>query len=159
MRCLILLSLLLLQSECEPPASQVQERGHIIRVCSPDDMSDILAFENQWLAGSDVRFVQANSDCDVWVSFGKMPVHNANGVAYAISGKIILARNSPTINTDFMHEALHLAGVPHENDRTSVMWLYSGGPSLLHQHHVEALKGLAGISVAGRVGAQIGVMR
>lgn len=161
MRHLILLSLLLLQSECEPPAAE-RTSGYTIRACSQSNISDLIDYSNQWLAATDVRFVQARDACDVEVVIGlKRPGVAAD--ALPLTGRIRLGSHSD-YRVSFMHEMLHLGGLGHEpHDRTSVMFTHAAADPAetrqLHPHHVEALRRLAGITPLGRVGAQIGAMR
>ena len=162
MRCLILLSLLLLQSECEPPAAE-RTGGYTVRICSQDDIDDLIDYSNQWLAQTDVRFIRSTSACDATVELKTPRRAGAAGVARVLVGEVELSQHSD-IRVSFMHEILHCAGVGHEpDDRTSVMFTHvSRDPAAtrqLHPHHVEALRRLAGITPLGRVGAQIGAMR
>lgn len=156
---LIILALLTLQqSDC---GEQQQSGGgyYVIRVCSERDAEEIgalVSYSNQWLAATDVRFTLASDSCDVtmkMVSGNAGGVERAEGVAYTIFGEIELQRGGHP--SSLMHEVLHCAGVPHENDPTSIMWRYSGGPSELRMHHVEALRRLAGITPFGRIRAQV----
>lgn len=152
--------IVILQSDgCDAQSAQ---SGYVIRVCSQGDIDEILAYNNAWLGATDIRFALADSDCDVEVVFGL----KRSGVvadALPLTGRVRLGHH-PDYRVSFMHEALHLAGLGHEpHDRASVMWTHAmNDPAVTRQlrsHHVEALRGLAGITPVGRVAAQIGVMR
>lgn len=151
---LLTLALLALQqSDCAPAPVQ-QQSGYTVRLCSERDMSSLIAYSNQWLAQTDVRFVQSTDVCDATILFEAPSVRDAVGSAVAMTGTVRLAPHAD-INVSFMHEILHIAGVDHEpDDRESVMFTHVSSPSAVRQlraHHVEALRQLAGVTPLGRV--------
>lgn len=153
------------QSDCgEQPVTSSSGSFYVIRVCAeqPEDAEDIrqlIDYDNGWLTPTDVRFTLTSSPCDVTVEFGGIRIRDAAAVSFVWRGTVKLRRGFPNNYINLMHEILHCAGMPHEDDPTSVMYLYEGGPSELRQHHVEALRRLAGITPLGRIGRQIDSLR
>lgn len=158
---LIILALFALQqSDCGEPVEQ--QSGYTVRLCSERDMSSLIAYSNQWLSQTDIRFVQSTDVCDATILFEAPKVRDAAGSAVALTGTIKLAPHAD-INVSFMHEILHIAGVPHEpDDRENVMFTHVSSPFAVRQlraHHVEALRRLAGVTPLGRLGRQIESMQ
>lgn len=161
MKSIVILCLILLASDCDPASNQYSSQ-YVVRICSPDNINDLIDYSNQWLSATDVRFIRSTSACDATVEIKTPRKAGAAGAAYVLVGEIELSQHSD-IRVSFMHEILHCAGIGHEpNDRTSVMFTHASRDPAetrqLHPHHLNALRRLAGISPIGRIRSQIEVL-
>jgi hypothetical protein len=109
-----------------------------------------------------IRIVDVESDSDVSIKFeDDLGYSNAVGLAYPFCGKIYITNLVPPdqIYVVLMHEILHCAGVGHEpEDPSSIMYTHSQRQGQLKKWHTQYLRRLAGITIPGRIVAQIRAM-
>lgn len=104
------------------------------------------------------RLVQNEDDADVSIRFqDDIGISNVDAVAFTHRGQIYIANTAPTdsLPSTFLHEILHCAGVKHEEDPSSVMYVYTHNHGELNSQQLRDLKRLSGITPPERLIAQL----
>lgn len=104
------------------------------------------------------RLVQDEEEADVSIRFqDDIGVSNADAVAFTHRGQIYIANTAPSdsLPSTFLHEILHCAGVKHEENPSSVMYLYTQNHGELNLQQLRDLKRLSGITPPERLIAQL----
>lgn len=123
------------------------------------DAAGLVEAMNSRLNGQ-VRVTLVESGADADVSFREDIGHpEADAYAITFAGSISVSNDAPPDRVPhiLIHELLHVAGVAHEMDESSIMYPYTpkGMDGRIDEQHIRALRRLSGITPPERIPAWI----